>query len=162
MVKNLPCNVGSMGLIPGQGTWIPHATEQLSPRATIETCPMQPNKWILRKSVIARDYILKEYLVDTVFWFLMSGQGLAFYEFADGFPVGFPAWASPIKHSYDLSVWVFREEPEGEVIGRAIWGAFNLILKELSESYAFISLFKAHDYFSYITLFGVLFHLFTQ
>ena len=30
-----------MGLIPGQGTWIPHATEQLSPRATIETCPAQ-------------------------------------------------------------------------------------------------------------------------
>ena len=41
-------------------------------------------------------------------------------------------------------------------------GAFNLILKELSESYAFISLFKAHNYFSFITLFRVLFHLFTQ
>ena len=37
VVKNLPCNAGVMGLIPGQGTKIPHATEQLSWRAsTIE------------------------------------------------------------------------------------------------------------------------------
>ena len=37
MIKNPSCNAGDMGLIPGQGTRIPHATEQLSPSvATIE------------------------------------------------------------------------------------------------------------------------------
>ena len=30
MVKNLPSNAGDVGLIPGQGTKIPHATGQLS------------------------------------------------------------------------------------------------------------------------------------
>ena len=30
MVKNLPCNAGDMGSIPGQGTKIPHAAEQLT------------------------------------------------------------------------------------------------------------------------------------
>ena len=30
MVKNLPCSTGHTGLIPGQGTRIPHAAEQLS------------------------------------------------------------------------------------------------------------------------------------
>ena len=34
VVKNPPCNVGDMGLIPGLGTKIAHAVEQLSPRAT--------------------------------------------------------------------------------------------------------------------------------
>ena len=34
VVKNLPCNAGDTGSIPGQGTVIPHATGQLSPRAT--------------------------------------------------------------------------------------------------------------------------------
>ena len=29
MVKNLPCNAGDMGLIPGQGIKIPVAMEQL-------------------------------------------------------------------------------------------------------------------------------------
>ena len=29
MVNNPPCNAGDMGLIPGQGTKIPHAAEQL-------------------------------------------------------------------------------------------------------------------------------------
>ena len=41
MVKNLPYNAGDMGLIPGQGTKIPHATGQLSPCATT-TEPMHP------------------------------------------------------------------------------------------------------------------------
>ena len=27
VVKNLPCNTGNMGSIPGQGTKIPHAME---------------------------------------------------------------------------------------------------------------------------------------
>ena len=34
-MKNLPSNAGDMGLIPGWGTKIPHATGQLSPHATI-------------------------------------------------------------------------------------------------------------------------------
>ena len=33
VVKNPPCKAGDVGLIPGQGTGIPHATGQLSPRA---------------------------------------------------------------------------------------------------------------------------------
>ena len=35
MVKNLPCNAGDVGLIPGQGTMIPHAAKQLSPQAAL-------------------------------------------------------------------------------------------------------------------------------
>ena len=31
MVKNLPFNAGDMGLIPGQGTKIPHTAGRLSP-----------------------------------------------------------------------------------------------------------------------------------
>ena len=31
VVKNLPCNAGDVGSIPGQGTKIPHVTEQLKP-----------------------------------------------------------------------------------------------------------------------------------
>ena len=34
VAKNLPSNAGDMGSIPGQGTKIPHATGQLSPRPT--------------------------------------------------------------------------------------------------------------------------------
>ena len=34
MVKNPPSNAGDAGSIPGQGTKIPHAAGQLSPRAT--------------------------------------------------------------------------------------------------------------------------------
>ena len=34
MVKNLPCNAGNVDMIPGQGTRIPHAAEQLNPHAT--------------------------------------------------------------------------------------------------------------------------------
>ena len=33
VVKNPPPNAGDMGSIPGQGTKIPHAARQLSPRA---------------------------------------------------------------------------------------------------------------------------------
>ena len=32
-VKSLDCHAGDAGSIPGQGTKIPHAKEQLSPRA---------------------------------------------------------------------------------------------------------------------------------
>ena len=39
MVKNSPPNAGDMGWIPGQGTKIPHAAEQLSPSTTTpEAC----------------------------------------------------------------------------------------------------------------------------
>ena len=31
VVKNLPCNAGDGGLIPGRGSKIPHAAKQLSP-----------------------------------------------------------------------------------------------------------------------------------
>ena len=46
VVKNLPCNAGDTGLIPGWGTKIPHATEQLSLCATNQcsierSCMMQ-------------------------------------------------------------------------------------------------------------------------
>ena len=41
VIKNLPANAGNMGLIPGPGK-IPHAAEQLSPRATT-TEPMHCN-----------------------------------------------------------------------------------------------------------------------
>ena len=33
VVKNLPCNVGDAGSIPGQGMKIPHAIKQLSLQA---------------------------------------------------------------------------------------------------------------------------------
>ena len=33
VVRNLPSNAGNLGLIPGRGTKIPHATGQLSPHA---------------------------------------------------------------------------------------------------------------------------------
>ena len=33
-VKNPPCNAGDAGSIPGRGTEIPCAVEQLNPRAT--------------------------------------------------------------------------------------------------------------------------------
>ena len=42
VVKNLPCNAVDTGLIPGRGTKIPHAMEQLSP-LTATTEPVQCN-----------------------------------------------------------------------------------------------------------------------
>ena len=44
VVKNPPSNADGEGLIPGRGTKIPHATEQLSPLAvTTEVHPPQQN-----------------------------------------------------------------------------------------------------------------------
>ena len=43
-VKNSPPNVGDMGLIPGWGTMIPYAMEQLSPRTTWKTQYSQKKK----------------------------------------------------------------------------------------------------------------------
>ena len=34
VLKSPPCNAGDTGSIPGRGTKIPHAAEQLNPRAT--------------------------------------------------------------------------------------------------------------------------------
>ena len=44
MVKNPPCNADDGDLIPGQGTKIPHAVEQLSPHAGT-TEPVCHNYW---------------------------------------------------------------------------------------------------------------------
>ena len=44
MVKNLPCNAGDVGSIPGLGTKIAHAVERLSPRART-TEPMHPGAY---------------------------------------------------------------------------------------------------------------------
>ena len=44
VLKNLSANVEDIGLIPGWGTKIPHALEQLSPRATTRTLCSQINK----------------------------------------------------------------------------------------------------------------------
>ena len=43
VVENPPSNAGDAGLIPGQGTKIPHAAGQLSPRTTT-TEPVRLNK----------------------------------------------------------------------------------------------------------------------
>ena len=36
VVKSLPCNAEDEGSVPGRGTKIPHATEQLTPHTTTE------------------------------------------------------------------------------------------------------------------------------
>ena len=36
VIKNLPCNAGASGWIPGQGIKIPHALGQLSPVQQLE------------------------------------------------------------------------------------------------------------------------------
>ena len=52
VVKNPPCNAGDAGLIPGQGTRIPHAARQLSWHATTrepECCNYRAHAlWTLR------------------------------------------------------------------------------------------------------------------
>ena len=57
LVKKPLCNAGDMGLIPGRGTKIPHATEQLSPRATAETRRSQ----IFKKNINAPLFIVAVY-----------------------------------------------------------------------------------------------------
>ena len=43
MVKNPPSRAGGVGSVPGQGTQIPHAAEQLSPHSTArEACSEEP------------------------------------------------------------------------------------------------------------------------
>ena len=41
VVKNPPCNAGNAGVIPGQGTKIPHAVEQLNTHALTTECVPQ-------------------------------------------------------------------------------------------------------------------------
>ena len=41
VVKNPPCNAGNAGVIPGQGTKIPHAVEQLNTHAVTTECVPQ-------------------------------------------------------------------------------------------------------------------------
>ena len=51
---NLPGNTGDTGLIPGQGTRIPHVTEQLGPRtATAE--PLAKSRRAARKDPVDCD-----------------------------------------------------------------------------------------------------------
>ena len=61
MVKNLPCNAGS---IPGRGTKIPHAMEQLSPPTTIRVHAPQPHGTmkVLQATVKTRDSQINKYL----------------------------------------------------------------------------------------------------
>ena len=57
VVKNLPCNAGDGSFIPGRGTKIPHAVEQLRPRAitresvccTEGFCMMQRRSCVLQR-----------------------------------------------------------------------------------------------------------------
>lgn len=41
-VKTLPCNAGNTGLIPGQETIIPHASQQVNPSTITRVCARQP------------------------------------------------------------------------------------------------------------------------
>ena len=43
MVKNLPCNTGDLGLIPGQGTKSSHASGQVKPAYTTIIEPAHHN-----------------------------------------------------------------------------------------------------------------------
>ena len=43
MVKNPPSNAGDVGLIPGQGTKIPHAAGQLSPHSSARAPQLRPD-----------------------------------------------------------------------------------------------------------------------
>ena len=67
MVKNPPCNVGDVALIPGQETKIPHATEQLNLRCNywarvLQSSAPQPECPILQLRPNAAKYIhLKNY-----------------------------------------------------------------------------------------------------
>ena len=56
MVKNLPCNAGEVGSIPGWGTKIPQAVGQLSPGATSKD-PMGHKKILCATSKTQRSHI---------------------------------------------------------------------------------------------------------
>ena len=48
-IKTLPCNAGNTGLIPGQDTIIPHASQQVNPSTTTRVCALQPKDTHVRK-----------------------------------------------------------------------------------------------------------------
>ena len=48
MVKNLPSNAVYVGSVPGWGTKVPHAVEQVSPRVATETQHGEINKHFKR------------------------------------------------------------------------------------------------------------------
>ena len=48
VVRNTPSNAGDMGLIPGQGTKIPHASGQLSLCAATRACALQQKSHMLQ------------------------------------------------------------------------------------------------------------------
>ena len=65
MVKNSPCNAGNSGLIPGWGTRIPHAAEQLSLSARTKTQCNQiniKNKQIAKGEKVMAEPKIKSYL----------------------------------------------------------------------------------------------------
>ena len=65
---NLPGNAGDTGLIPGQGTKIPHVTEQLGPRTATTELPRQKSvhckerSWVLQLRPKATKYTKKKTL----------------------------------------------------------------------------------------------------
>ena len=61
MVKNLPANAGDMGLIPGRGTKILHAAEQLEKPVCHDKDPVQPNQPINQDYFIF--YFFKFYFI---------------------------------------------------------------------------------------------------
>ena len=62
MIKNSPFNAENVGSIPGQGTKIPHAMGQLSPRiATREACVLQRRPSAAKKIFLIFFQFLKLY-----------------------------------------------------------------------------------------------------
>ena len=57
VVKNQPSNVKDVGSIPGRGTKIPHATGQLSLRATMETQHSQKKPKLLATSIFLENVL---------------------------------------------------------------------------------------------------------
>ena len=53
MVKNLPCNAGQTGSVPGRGTEIPSAAGQLSPCAATSECvsKIPPDTWKIPRAM---------------------------------------------------------------------------------------------------------------
>ena len=62
MVKNPPSNAREAGLIPGQGTKVPHAVGQLSP------CPVTREAWALqrRPSAAKKKFLFLSQLMLTI------------------------------------------------------------------------------------------------
>ena len=61
MVRNLTCNAGDTGLIPGLGTKIPHASEQVSPH-TATSEPVRPQHTIAHDATKTQRSLNKYFL----------------------------------------------------------------------------------------------------